>query len=632
MARIKLLPGGKEAELEGQINLLKALKIIGSDIKHSCGGSGECGDCKLRVLKGGDNLSPVTDSESKAFSESELEKGYRLACQTRLLQGEVEARLPAYSSKSGVATLESGREVNCQINPLLRKLHLYISQPTIKDPRPDHERLTDQIEQDYDITIREIDSNLQKNLPEILRTNKTSEGLYEVTVTVFKNEEIVDVEVGWKKEMYGLAVDVGTTTMVSHLVDLSTGETISSNSILNPQSKMGGDIVTRVSEVQRKGSKKRASKLISQGINELIRKNVDETEIQRNSIYHAVLVGNSAMHHLGLELDTRYLSRSPYVLARGGKISLKSNKLNLEMNESGYVTWLPLNGGWVGADNVGTLLTAGFLQREGTTLAIDIGTNGEVAISNGNRALVTSTAAGPALEGYNIKYGSIAKKGSIEEVSIDRNTLKPGIKTIDNADPVGICGSGIIDVTSELLLSGVISSDGRFNNTKDSKRVRKGDNGKMEYVLAYQENSGLETDLTITQSDIREIQKAKGAIQAASRVLMEELAVDKIDHLLVAGAFGNQIKPESALTIGLFPNCEREKIELMGNAAGSGAKLALLDEEKMIEAEEISDFVEFYGISGTEDFKEHYMKALNIPNRNLDLYPKMVESVPSVAS
>ncbi len=626
LPKLRLASSREEGEFESGTNLFEALREMGEIVKGFCGGKGLCGKCRILITEGEAQLSEVTDPERKFLSEDQLEAGYRLACQAQMMGNSVAVRVPDYSARSGEMILEDGMEVEYEVDPPLKKLHLDLAEPSLDDPTPDYERLVDGIEREYGIHVDKIDYELQKKLPTLLRSGADSGGSLEVTATVFDEEEIIDVEAGWKDDLYGLAVDVGTTTLVAYLVDLNTGETLSTSSVLNPQVEMGGDLVTRITEVtQGSVSKSEAQDLILEGVNGLIDDNLAQSGVERDAIYYAAFVGNTAMHHFTLGIDPKYVARSPFVPARKGQVRIKAGESGLALNQSGYVTWLPLNGGWVGADNVGTLLAAEIGKREEMTLVIDIGTNGEVALGNRKGALVTSTAAGPALEGYSIKHGMRGKQGSIERLTIEENSLEPDFQTVGDIKPIGLCGSGIIDAAAELLRTGIIGRSGRFRSPGSTERVREGEDGQPEYVIAWREETGLETEITFTQGDIREVQKAKGAIQAATRVLMDEVGTEKVDRVLLAGAFGNYISSKSALIIGLFPECDLEKVTSIGNSAGVGAKLVLLDREKMEEAKEIADFVEFYEIAGREGFRENYMASLGLPHEEPGLYPQVRE-------
>ncbi len=603
-------------------NLFHALKEFDVPVKSYCGGSGVCGKCKVKVADSHGKLTGLTDAERNLLTEEELDKGYRLACQADLFSGEVVLEIPEYSRKRAQIILEDGQTLEVEERPVLKKLHVTLSEPSLDDPRGDYERLTGEVQDSYGIDVTDIDHRVQKSLPRALRNSSSSGDSYDLTVTLFDDSEIIGIDAGWQDELYGLAVDVGTTTIVSYLVDLNTGKTLAAESRVNPQVEVGGDIITRISSVHG-GSvdKEEMRSFIISAVNDLIDDSLEGAGLERDDLYYSVFVGNTAMHHFALGIDPNYISRSPFVPGRQGKYRLKARDFGLDIATTGYVDWLPLTGGWVGADHVSTLLISEIYKQEEMTLVIDIGTNGEVAVGNSDGVMVTSAAAGPALEGYNIKHGMRAEQGSIERMNIDENTLEPSYETIGGQPPVGICGSGLLDAVAELLKCGVIDNGGRFQAGVDAERVREGENGQVEYVIVREEEAGIDGEVVITQGDVRELQKAKGAIQAATRVLMDEIGVEEIDRVLLGGAFGNYIDKESALTVGLFPEVDLSRISSMGNSAGEGAKVALLNKNKMEEAERISQFVEFVEIAGSSAFRDKFIESLNLPHKDLDLYP-----------
>lgn len=624
MPKLKLPDRGREEEIEPGTDLFTALKDMGVNVKSYCNGRGICGKCKVVVASGGKNLTEVTNPERDFLTEEQIKSGYRLACRAKLRKGSIEVRVPNTARQGGELVLEDGQELEFQVDPIVRTLPLGLQSPSLKNSEADFERLARGLKAGYGMNIEEIDYQAQKKLPRVVRERKDQGEGYEISATIFNEEEIIGVAPGLRDKSFGLAVDVGTTTLVSYLVDFDNGETISTSSSLNPQVEIGGDVITRITEANRgKMGKGEMRDLVVEGVNELIDENLAEAGVERDRIYLAVFVGNTAMHHFALGIDAEYVARPPFVPGRQGLIQVKARDAGINIMEGGYVIWLPVNGGWVGADNISTLLAAELHKRDEVTLVIDIGTNGEVALGNKDKALVTSTAAGPALEGYNIKHGMRAKPGAIEKISIDEETLEPKYQTIKDNPPEGLCGSGIIDATAEMLRAGIINSGGKFDSESENNRIRKGENGEYEYVLVWAEDNNIGQDIVVTQGDIREVQKAKGAIQAAARVLMDQIGVEEIDRILLAGAFGNYINTESALTIGLFPDCKLDKVSSIGNSAGQGAKLVLLDRNKLEEAEKIPDLVKFFEIAGTDEFRGKFMEAINLPHKDLDLYPSV---------
>ncbi|KXA89378.1 ferredoxin [candidate division MSBL1 archaeon SCGC-AAA259M10] len=626
MATLLFKPGTVEGEFSKGTSLMEAAQDFDIEIESLCGGKGLCGRCKVIIEEGKEHIKSLTESEEYLLSGEEIEKNYRLSCMAKVgEEGFVQVRVPSESLRKGQIVLTEGREVKFEKNPSVKKYHLKIPRPTLKDTTADYERVKKHLKQRYKVNCHDIDYLVQKELPNLLRRKKgeTKEN-WDVTVTLWDEKEIISVDPGMNENMFGLAVDVGTTTLAGYLMDLRTGETRAVSSSLNPQLEFGEDLMTRISYVIEKedGRRKMQKKVIDE-VNEIIDDLREEAGIDRDEIYETVLVGNTAMHHFFLGIDPAYLPRSPFIPARQASIKSKARELGVNINPSGSVYWLPVNGGWIGADNVAVMLATRIYDSPENSLVIDIGTNGEVAFGNEEKAYATSAAAGPALEGAQIKYGMRAQKGSIEKIKIDPESLEPTYRTIGDEPPVGICGSGIIDATAEMLKSGIIEKNGRFNEDKRKKnnRVRKSEDDLLEYVIAWSNECSIDTDITMTQRDIREIQKAKGAIQAAARVLMQKWGTEKIDQVLLAGAFGNYIDKESAMIIGLYPECDLEKVKSIGNAAGTGAKLSIMSKEKKKEAEKIPELVEFFEIAGTEEFRKNYMETMYLPHKNPELYP-----------
>jgi uncharacterized 2Fe-2S/4Fe-4S cluster protein (DUF4445 family) len=457
-----------------------------------------------------------------------------------------------------------------------------------------------------------------------MRAEET-DGHLEVTATVYEGEELIDLEPGYDETAYGLAVDIGTTTIAVYLVDLKTGETEAISSQLNPQSNQGGDIMTRMRYARRNDDgREELKEAIRTGINESIEEVVGEAGIERDQIYESVFVGNTAMHHLFLGIEPSYVAGSPYVASREAPIAVKARELGIDINESGYLYWLPVSGGWVGPDKVSVLLVSGHYKESETTVCIDIGTNGEISVGNEDEMLVTSAPAGPALEGAEISHGVRAQAGAIERMTIDPVSLDPSWETIEDEPPNGLCGSGVIDALAELFAADIVDQRGKFRDeVLDHPRVRENEDDELEYVIAWADEAAIEDDIVLTQNDIRSVQMAKAAIQAGTRVLMEELEIENPDRVLLAGAFGNYIEKSSAMTIGMYPDMALDDVSSLGNAAGVGAKLALLDTDQREEAERIIDEVEYYEIAGTDIFQEKFMASMYLPHKDYDLYPNV---------
>ena len=630
-SRVTFFPWEKTIDVEPDTTLLDAAEGGGVSIEALCGGQGMCGTCKVVVDEGEETLSEPSKADRQVLSDDQLERGYRLSCRATVKeQGDVSVTVPPDSQKTGGIVLTEGHELEIDLDPAVQKYHLELAVPTLENNRADLERIRDAIRETYDVEVSDIDYLVQRELPNRMRAKETEDGL-EATATVYREEEIIDLEPGYSETMYGLAVDIGTTTVAAYLVNLKTGETEAISSLLNPQSNHGGDIMTRMRYARRNDDGREDLKAsIREGINDSIEEVVAEAGIERDQIYESVFVGNTAMHHLYLGIDPTNVAGSPYVAARQAPIAVKARELDIDINPAGYVYWLPVSGGWVGPDKVSVLLVSGHYKEPETTVCIDIGTNGEISVGNEDEMLVTSAPAGPALEGAEITHGVRAQAGAIERLSIDPESFEPSWETIEDEPPNGLCGSGVIDALAELFATGVVDQRGKFReNLDDHPRIRTNEDGEIEFVLVWAAEAAVDDDIVLTQNDIRSVQMAKAAIQAGTRVLMEELDIENPDRVLLAGAFGNYIEKASAMTIGMYPDMELEDVASLGNAAGVGAKMTLLDQKQRAEADRIIEEVEYYEIAGTDIFQEKFMESMYLPHQDIDLYPNVKARIES---
>ncbi len=621
--KLRFLPEEKEDRFEPKITILDAAEEMGVSINSPCGGKGKCGKCKVIVEEKNGNLSELKKEEKNLLSSDEINTNYRLACRTEIKSGNILVKVPEKSRERNQIILTKNKSVSYQRNPIVREYPLKIDKPSIEDATADFENIQNELIRTYDLNIRDIDYLLQQNLPKKLReTEKADKKYWEISAIVRGGKEIIGLVPPNDKEIYGLAIDIGTTTIVGYLMNMSSGKVVAIESLENPQIKFGEDLMSRITNVlKKKNGREKAQKIVIEGLNNIIKNVCKDANIQPDKIFEIVLVGNTAMQHLFLKIHPKHVSRSPYPPGRQASIDLKARQLELDINKTGYIHWLPINAGWVGADNVAVLLAAGIHKNSEAQMVIDIGTNGEIAIGNNEDAFVCSTAAGPALEGGQIKFGMRATTGSIEEVKIDPNSLEPNIKTIENSPSIGICGSGIIDAVSEMLQTGIIDESGKFNDSViPESSLKENEKGLLEYILVPKRNTAIDSDITISQKDIREVQKAKGAMQAGARILMDKMSIEKLDKIFLAGAFGNYIDKDSALKIGLFPDCDLEKVESIGNAAGYGAQMALMSTEKREEAEEIPGIVKYFELASSEKFQEEFIDAMYFPHKDESLY------------
>jgi len=599
-----------------QKTLLEVAKEMGVPLESVCGGEGWCGRCKLIIEKGMENLTPLTDAEKKLLRDLELKLNYRLACCCKV-KGDIVATVPEISKRSVQVVRKAVKEIPVQLKPAVRKYYLEMKKPSLDDTQGDLERLLQALEKQHNLRDLSVDYLILKELPDVLR-----KGEWKVTVSVWRTREIIRVETGRKAVAYGLAVDVGTTTVVGYLMDLSTGEVLAVDSMMNPQVSYGEDVMSRISYIiaNSDGLEKLNKKIIN-GVNLILLNTARDAGISLHEIQEVTLVGNTCMHHIFLKINPQYMGVSPFTSAVHHSVDVKAGDLGLNMLGTGNVHLLPIEAGFVGADNVGVLLATEPWKWKKVGLIIDIGTNGELVLGNGERLFSCSCATGPALEGAHIKHGMRAAPGAIEKVEIDPSTLEVHYETIGGEDARGICGSGIIQTAAELFKAGVFLRSGAFNKELKSPRMRKGADG-YEFLLVSKRETSVGVDITMTQKDIRAIQLAKSAMYAGAKVLMKRFGVEKIERVILAGAFGTYIDKRAAMLIGLFPDCRLDRVVAVGNAAGDGARLALLNEKKREAADEVAKQVHYIELSLDPSFEKEFVEAMYFPHMK-DSFPHL---------
>lgn len=622
-------PSGRRGKVAAGKTLLEAARELGVDIEAPCGGAKVCGKCKVKVEEGlfekfgiesrVEHLSPVTEEEKRMLRPEELADGYRLGCCT-LLQGDILLFVPEESRGAKQVVLETGKDREYILNPAVRNYYIELIPPTLDDHRDDWVRLVEALHEKYGLSAQlKMDYTTLQHLPETLRKAN-----WKVTASVWMETEVIRVQPGWVESAYGVAIDVGTTTVAAYLCNLRTGEVLTRDSMMNPQVRYGEDVLARITyAMMNDDGLEKLNKAIIQGINELITRMTAKVGHSIEDVLEVVLVFNTAMHHIALNIDPKYVGRSPFAPALRDPIDLKARDMGININRAGNVHCLPVEAGFVGPDNVSVLIAEEPYKGEEVRLIIDIGTNGEIDFGNKDRLLSTSCATGPAMEGAQIKFGMRAAPGAIERIQISPEDYEPRYKVIGKEEwfpeiketgAKGICGSGIIDVIAEMFKTGIIIPSGRVNPKLNSPRVRKGEDGKMEYVLAWAAETSIGKDITVTQGDVRAVQLAKSALYVGAKYLMEKYGADKVDSVTLAGAFGSYIDKESAMVIGMFPDCDLDKVQAVGNAAGDGAKLALLNVHKRVEAKTIARQVEFIETAVEPDFQQRFSDAMMFPH------------------
>jgi len=620
MLKITFLPDKKNIEVSQGTTALEALERAGINIDTPCGGKGICGKCKILINTG---ITTATPIEEELLSEEEIKKGFRLACQAKLFKDTIievpsEIRLDfkrVFSSnlKGDIHRIKK----NFALDSNLKKVFLGLEKPSLDDQRSDWERIKDglSLKKIENISNLKISLPILKKIPLLIRKAD-----FRVTVTIC-NDEIMDLESGnTAKKSYGMAFDIGTTTVVGYLIDLGSGEELSAVAKTNPQVIHGDDVISRIGFTQQpKGGLEKLQKEIVITLNEIIRETTQKAEIDKSNIYETVIVGNTCMHHLFLGLNPINLAPSPYIPVIKESLSLKVKDIpGLSLNPTANIYLLPNISAFVGADILAGILSTSMWREDKTILLVDLGTNGEVVLGLKKKLWACSVAAGPAFEGARISSGMRAAEGAINKVKIDSKFII--YKVIEDGKVRGICGSGLIDLIAELLKLGLINKSGKLIGREEGnselseeirKRIIKGQKGN-KFLLVKGKETENGKPLYLTQRDIREVQLAKAAIFAGIKILLKEVNIplEDIQEILLAGAFGNFIDKKSAVRIGLLPNLPLKKIESVGNAAGRGAEITLCSNKMREVSEEISKKVKYVELSSRPDFQEEFIKAM----------------------
>jgi uncharacterized 2Fe-2S/4Fe-4S cluster protein (DUF4445 family) len=519
----------------------------------------------------------------------------------------------------------TGRSI--ELNPAIHPYYVELSPPSLGDPHGDLDRLKKGLFEKYHLSSLSIDYHALLRLPTLLR-----QGNWKVTVAVWMEKEILDVKPGKVEDAYGLAVDVGTTTVAAYLCNLRSGEVIATESMMNPQISYGEDVMSRITYVvtHPEDGLERMHRLIIDGLNRLVRDITGKCHLGAEDILELTFVGNTVMHHFFMKIDPQYLGVSPFPPVVRQSIDVKARDLGLKIHPSANVYILPVVAGFVGADNVGVLIAEEPYRQDQMVLIIDVGTNGELVMGNKKVLICSSCATGPALEGAYIKFGMRAAPGAIERMRIGPQAVEVDFKVVgeecwrsesESVKAKGICGSGIIDAVAELYRNGIIDKSGHFNQNIQSSRLRTSD-GKPEFIIARQEETSIGREITITQLDVRNVQLAKGALYAGAKLMMNGLGIERLDKVILAGAFGSYIDKEKAMILGMFPDCDLTNVYAVGNAAGDGARITLLNRYKREEAEEVARKAEYMELTIESDFQKEFIDALQIPHMR-DPYPHL---------
>ena len=602
--QIEFEPIGRRGKCPAGKTLLECAQQLGVGLINICGGRGSCAGCKIQLVDG--SCSALTSIEREKFTLQELQQGYRLACQA-YPTSNCKLRVPLESMSSPQRTQVNGKDVPVDIDPSITAYHLKLLAPSLTDLQGDTERMLESLSHQHQVKCHAIDLDVLREASSKLRSWDW-EG-----IAVVRHEEIIALSSVGSRQL-GLAVDLGTTKIAGYLVDLSDGRTLAAMGDMNPQISYGEDVISRISySMESSDNRGRIRESVIEAINKMAGKLCLEVDASPEEIDEAVIVGNTAMHHLFLGISVKQLASVPFVPALHQAIDIKARDVGLRFADGSYIHLLPNIAGFVGADHVAMLLAIELKKAVGISLAIDIGTNTEICLAVEGNLTSVSCASGPAFEGGHIKYGMRAASGAIERIQIANGEVL--YQTVDGAPPIGICGSGIIDALAQLYLNGILDENGRMK--EDFPQVRKID-GQREFVIVAEKGRSGASAITITQHDIRELQMAKAAIQVGIRVLVESSghSLEDINTIVIAGAFGSYIDVANAIAIGMLPSLPLDRFQQVGNAAGMGAKLTLLSLKKRAEAQAIAHQASYIELATTPNFMENFIDATYLKSNN----------------
>jgi uncharacterized 2Fe-2S/4Fe-4S cluster protein (DUF4445 family) len=645
-------PSGRQGRVPAGTTLLDAARRLGVDVDSICGGRQTCGKCavlvevgsfaKYGVESGAGSVTPPETAEQDYFARRAPRDGLRLACAAHVA-GDLVVSVPPESQARKQVICKGATDRVIELDPTLRQVLVAVAPHHLGERDGDWERLQEALRREWGLDELRIDLPALRQLGPALRTGKNR-----VTATLWGEHEVIDVQPGYHEGLYGLAVDIGSTTVAGHLCDLRTGAVLATEALINPQVSYGEDLMSRVSYAMLNDDGLATMRdAIIAALNRLAGLAAHAAGMRARDIHELVFVGNTVMQHIALGLDPTELGGAPFTLATHAPLDLKARDLGLKLHPGAYVHSMALEAGHVGSDNVAVLLAEAPDQRDAITLVIDVGTNAEILLGNRERLLSCSSPTGPAFEGAQIAHGQRAAPGAIERVRIDRLTGTPRFKVIGKEEwsdalppgeiqATGICGSGIIEAVAELFAAGLIAPDGRFELHHEAQKLEGAPSfliphpsslipqrsSKAEYILATAEQSATGRPITVTQDDVRNIQLAKAALYAGCKLLMKRRGVEHVERIVLAGAFGSYIDPLRAMLLGLFPDCDPAQVAAVGNAAGDGARIALLNRRQRAESARAARRVEYVETAIDPEFQAEFVAAMHLPHMN-DPFPHL---------
>jgi uncharacterized 2Fe-2S/4Fe-4S cluster protein (DUF4445 family) len=629
-ALVVFTPSGKRGRFPVGTPLLQAARTLGVDVDSVCGGRGLCGRCQVLVMEGdfpkhgvtsrAANVNAFTAAEQQFSRRKPLASGMRLSCHAHV-EGDLVVDVPASSQVHRQVVRKAAESRVITLDPVVHLHYVEVKEPDMHDPSGDLQRLMDALATEWNLKNLQCDLLVLQKLQPLLRA-----GQWKVTVAVHAESRIIGIWPGLHEQVFGMAVDVGSTTIAAHLCDLESGEVVASAGSMNPQIRFGEDLMSRVSySMMNPGGAKQMTDAVHAALDSLATEVAREAGVAVEDILEVTLVGNPIMHHLLLGIDPVELGGAPFALATDGALTIRASEIGLHLHPNARIYLLPCIAGHVGADAAGMVLAERPDLSDELTLLVDVGTNAEIVLGNRQRLLACSSPTGPAFEGAQISSGQRAAPGAIERVRIDPRTLVARFKVIGSdlwsdepgfAEAVaatgvtGICGSGIIEVIAEMFLAGIINQDGVVDGQLAERSDRIVPSGRTFSYVVYQGS----VTIQVTQNDVRAIQLAKAALYAGIKLLMEHMGADHVDRIRLAGAFGSHIDVKYAMLLGMIPDCDLSQVASAGNAAGTGARIALLDNGSRTKIEELVRRVEKIETAIEPRFQEHFVQAMGIPH------------------
>jgi len=633
--KVLFLPHNKEIVVNEGENLIRAAMDAGVHINASCGGEGVCGKCRV-VVEEGNLEGGITEK----LSEKDREEGVRQACLAAIC-GDVTIRIPVESVvDSSALNLQGPPRKTARIKqmdlnglkeqglfvPPVEKVYLELPEPTVQDNLPDVKRLVSFLRLKHNEHQLEVDLSVMRKIPEMMREDE-----FRITATLARpvretgKTRIINVQAGNLTDRnYAIAMDVGTTTIFGQIIDLKTGGVLSEYGDFNGQISYGEDVISRIIFAEKNDGLEKLHSVVIETVNDVIGRIVADADVDPDEISTITVAGNSTMTQLMLKINPRYIRRAPYVPAATLYPPVKASDLGLALGDHVTALVYPAVSSYVGGDIVAGVMGSGMYRAEELTLYMDIGTNAEIVIGNKDWLACAACSAGPAFEGGGIKLGMRAEKGAIEDFSMDPHTLEPMNMTIGNVRPKGICGSGLITIVATLFEMGVINSSGKFNRDLYTPRIREVD-GVYEYVLAWAKETQIGRDVSLTEPDIDNLIRAKGAMYSGCMTLFEEVGISfhDLDRIILAGGFGSYVDLEKAMAIGLLPEIDPDRVTFIGNGSLMGAKMSSLTNRIRKDVVEVTDKMTNFELSETPSYMDNYVAALFLPHTDIDQFPKL---------